>query len=333
MRAMRERSVLLAVLGSMVMSLAMIPPTAATVEGVAYFGDRSKHVVALTFDDGYDVVPCQRILATLRRDRVPATFFPTGDSVQANPAFWRSVDAASYTIGDHSMTHPQMTRLNVAQQRAELVGSRTVIERILGHPMTDIFRPPYGDVDATVVASARRAGFPTVVYWDTSAADSSSRGTDAQHIAAGSRGQNGSIVLMHCGPSMTPRILPSIIANYRQRGFGFVTLPQMLGVLGPRPVFTTPAPTMLPLATATPSPRIAPVPRGAATPSFTEFVPAGPSSTIAAPAPEDLPAPPATTRSILIAALAISAAALLVAGIVNLHATGSAGWPSPDLGM
>ena len=41
-------------------------------------------------------------------------------------------------------------------------------------------------------------------------------------------GTNGSIVLMHAGPLNTPKALPGIIANYRARGFTFVTVPELL---------------------------------------------------------------------------------------------------------
>ena len=315
---MRGRSILLAAMASLVASVAQVAPTAATVNGVVYFGDRSQHVVALTFDDGYNVTACQSILATLQLERVPATFFPVGRAVQANPAFWRTVDAAGYPIGDHSLTHPEMTRLSPTQQRAELVQSRAIIERVLGHRMTNIFRPPYGDVDATLVASARAAGFPTVVYWDTSDADSSPNGTDALHVAAGSRGRNGSIVLMHCGPAMTPRILPSIIASYRARGFGFVTLPQMLGVRGPHPIFTTPVPARV--APATPTPTASPTARPALhrtpPPSLTERVAVMPGSPSAAQLPADLRLAARRTRPVPMALFGMTAATLVLLAIL-----------------
>jgi len=37
-------------------------------------------------------------------------------------------------------------------------------------------------------------------------------------------------VLLHAGPSVTPRILPALIAGYRARGFTFVTVPDLLGI-------------------------------------------------------------------------------------------------------
>jgi len=49
-------------------------------------------------------------------------------------------------------------------------------------------------------------------------------------LANASAGRPGSIVLLHAGPSVTPRILPALIAGYRARGFTFVTIPDLLGI-------------------------------------------------------------------------------------------------------
>ena len=215
-------------LGSALPAAAAVAPR--VTPSVVFHGDRAERVVALTFDDGYNVVACAAILQILERDEVPATFFPVGEAVGWHPAFWRAVDAAGYPIGDHSLTHPFMTRLAYADQLAQLVDSRRLISAVLGHPMTPLFRPPYGAADATTLAAARAAGFAGVVYWDTSAADTSLRGTEAEMIGDAERGRDGSIILLHCGPAATPQILPAIIAWYRAAGFGFRTVPELLGL-------------------------------------------------------------------------------------------------------
>ena len=52
-------------------------------------------------------------------------------------------------------------------------------------------------------------------------------------IKAALSGRNGSVVVLHCGPKATPRILRRIINGYRARGFGFVTVPVLLGMHAP----------------------------------------------------------------------------------------------------
>ena len=74
----------------------------------------------------------------------------------------------------------------------------------------------------------RLAGLTTVA-WDVDSGDWSSPGVDAISKAVLGSVQRGSIVLMHCGPAITPTILPAVIDYYRSRGYRFVTIPTLLG--------------------------------------------------------------------------------------------------------
>jgi hypothetical protein len=79
---------------------------------------------------------------------------------------------------------------------------------------------------------------------------------------AAEHGTNGSVILMHCGPSSTPTFLGSVIDYYRSRGFGFVTVPQLLSGKVPATAFaaTPPPPPPPPPATPPPQPPQVPAP-------------------------------------------------------------------------
>ena len=47
-------------------------------------------------------------------------------------------------------------------------------------------------------------------------------------IRAPSRGRPGSIVVIHCGPDVTPDILPGVIRHYACAGYRFVTVQELL---------------------------------------------------------------------------------------------------------
>ena len=228
-------------------------------------GSRAQHVIALTFDDGYSPSATAQILAILISEHVAATFFPYAAAVQLAPSLWRSVAAAGYPIANHTATHPDLTRLSAGRVRAQLDEARTTIERITGVPMVDVFRPPYGAWNASVLRDAAAAGCLAAVLWDVDTRDWT--GIPASTIAARAEaGMYGSIVLMHAGPAQTPRALPAIIAWYRSRGYVFVTIPELLGAQlaslqpsGP-PGLPTPAPTPQPSPSA-PETRLSPDPR------------------------------------------------------------------------
>src|SRR5687767_186698 len=68
------------------------------------------HVVALTFDDDNAIAAnIGAIVDILEAEDVAATFFPTGDSVIAVPDVWRRIAAAGFPIGNHSLSHPDLT--------------------------------------------------------------------------------------------------------------------------------------------------------------------------------------------------------------------------------
>ena len=213
-----------------------------------YRGALDKPVVALTFDDGYSPSNCAKILDVLERRHVAATFFPYAWAVGAAPAFWRGVAAAGYPIANHTTSHPDMTGLSLAEATSQITRARRAIEKITGHEMIRVFRPPYGAWNETVVEAARDAGFPTVLLWDVDTRDWSPRATQSSVLRAALRGSNGSVILMHCGPSVTPTILDQVISGYQKRGFGFVTVPQLLSGTVPAAAFAPPAPEPAPPA-------------------------------------------------------------------------------------
>jgi peptidoglycan/xylan/chitin deacetylase (PgdA/CDA1 family) len=89
-------------------------------------------VVALTFDAGANADGVASILATLRRDHVPATFFLTGAFVREYPAAAQAIAAAGGRIGDHTVSHPRLTQLSDAAVRQQILGAAQQITAVTG---------------------------------------------------------------------------------------------------------------------------------------------------------------------------------------------------------
>jgi len=197
---------------------------------LAWHGPRDRRVVALTFDDGYAPWNVRRIVGILREEGVRATFFLNGVYMRRDPALWRAIGQGGHAIGNHTYLHRDATRMSPDRLIADLLHNQRVVEAATGRPMAPIFRPPYGRRSAATDAAAAAAGFPSIVMWDTSAADATYTPRARTSIRSATRGRPGSIVLFHAGPSLTPRILREVIQSYRDRGFGFVTVPELLGL-------------------------------------------------------------------------------------------------------
>jgi len=234
-RHMRERNASrLAKLGAgVVVSLcvtvgAVTPASATMLARIVFSGGRSEPVVALTFDDGNDATQLRLIFNILRPAHVPATFFPFAQAMTLDPVLWRSLAAAGYPIGNHSVTHPDMLRLSDSALRAQIVGATSMIRAISGRAPIPVFRPPFGAWDGRVAAAAAAAGYPTLLLWDVDPRDWS--GITAPVIAQRvlTHARDGSVILLHVGPYHTAAAVPTIIAGLARRGFRFVTVPQLL---------------------------------------------------------------------------------------------------------
>jgi peptidoglycan/xylan/chitin deacetylase (PgdA/CDA1 family) len=219
------------------------PPvtTGPQVAVVVTHGDRAAKVVALTFDDGYNPTVCGALVDALMAARAPATFFPNSVNVVRAPSLWRRVAALGFPIGNHSATHPHMPRLTYLGQWNEIWSDRLALEQVIGGPSLSVFRPPYGEFSRGTLIAAYANGYPTILNWDTSFADSSRRPDGrpwpvSSYIRAASRGTNGSVILGHCGSSIDVAALSSVIAGYRARGFTFVTVPELLDLPGAAPM-------------------------------------------------------------------------------------------------
>jgi peptidoglycan-N-acetylglucosamine deacetylase len=210
------------------MLLAASPAAAVGAAKVVRHGDRTQKVIALTFDDGWSASRTLEIVQILDKYGATATFFPYANAIQGADATWRMI-AQRFPIGDHTVSHPNLTKLTAAQVFDEIDGARTTIEAIIGRPMVRIFRPPYMAYNQTVLEQAYKAGFPLMALWSVDTGDAL-HATDEQIYNRAIKGTNGGIVLMHAGPAGTVRVLERIILNYKSRGFTFVNLPELLGV-------------------------------------------------------------------------------------------------------
>lgn len=198
----------------------------------------TRRVIALTFDAGANADAVPAILATLRRDGVPATFFLTGNFVHDFPAAARSIAAGGFRIGDHTISHPYLTRLGDAPVRQQILGGAQQIASVTGKNPAPLFRFPFGDADARTIALANQAGYVPVRWtvdtlgWEGTAGKISASVVVSRVLGAA---RPGEIVLMHVGSNPDDHTtfdadaLPQVISGLRAQGYSFVTLDALTG--------------------------------------------------------------------------------------------------------
>jgi len=198
-----------------------------------WHGDPLEKKIALTFDDGPNDPYTSEVLKILKDNNVRATFFLIGKNVETEPEAASAIVAAGHAIGNHSYDHRNLVTRTNAQVRDEIMKTEKVIEEATGQKTT-LFRPPYGDKDALTLQQTRKLGY-VMIEWSVSAEDWRRPGVEKIVHNVVPHVRNGSIILLHDGDkirrgdrSQTVAALPRIIAQLRQEGFQFVTIPELL---------------------------------------------------------------------------------------------------------
>jgi peptidoglycan/xylan/chitin deacetylase (PgdA/CDA1 family) len=212
---------------AMAMLLAVSTVAEAAASTVVRHGPRTQKVVALTFDDGWSRSRCATIASTLRSHGVVGTFFINGMHLQAAPAQWRRI-LRGFPVANHTRSHRWLTRIPEASIRRQIRTNERIHQQVLGRAIMKVLRPPYGAYDSRVLRIAGELGYRTTLLWDVSSGDTARGATVQSVIRNATRGRSGSVVLLHCGPSVTPAALPAIIRSYKARGFQLVGVERVL---------------------------------------------------------------------------------------------------------
>lgn len=214
-----------------------------------YDGNPSLPEVALTFDDGPNPYYTQQVLAVLQQYGIKATFFCIGRQVAEYPWLVQQEYAAGNVIGNHTWSHPDLTKLSSDDILTQINTTSDAIQQAIGVRPT-FFRPPYGVFNANVLTQANQLGLTTII-WNDEARDWTTPGISVISSRILGLAGNGAIILLHDGGgnrSQTVAALPTIITSLRQQGYTFVTLPQMVHDLPLHP-----ASTMAPISMSMPT--------------------------------------------------------------------------------
>ncbi len=162
---------------------ATLPPYFATprltkvaLPGATLYGLPGEgNLMALTVDDGAssEVVGAYTELA--RRTGMRLTFFVTTKyrSWTENATAMRPlVESGHLQLGNHTVNHPDLTKLSTGGIQSELSGCADFIRSTFGVDAAPYFRPPYGYLDAHVHEAARAIGYTQPVLWYGSLSDS-----------------------------------------------------------------------------------------------------------------------------------------------------------------
>ena len=101
------------------------------------------HEVVLTFDDGPWPGNTERVLKALADNCTKALFFPIGKHAGWHPEILKEVAKAGHTIGSHTWSHKDLTKLTPDEAKAEIEKGIAAVSIALGNkPVGPFFRFP-----------------------------------------------------------------------------------------------------------------------------------------------------------------------------------------------
>jgi peptidoglycan/xylan/chitin deacetylase (PgdA/CDA1 family) len=163
----------------------------------------SQKVAFLTIDDGWTKQP--EAIRLVEAAHVPVTLFLTMNAIRGDPAYFKRLQAAGAVIEAHTITHAELIGKSHDFQRQEICGSADQLGAIYGRRPV-LFRPPFGDKDATTLAVARECGMKAAFFWKETVDKGVVRFQEGHTVQA------GDIILMHFRPAFVDDFLAALEA-------------------------------------------------------------------------------------------------------------------------
>lgn len=189
---------------------------------IALIKDNRKRV-ALTFDDGPHKSVTTQILNILDEFDAKATFFMLGKNIKLYPDIAKDVRSRGHEIGNHTWTHPVLTKLSIDEVKKEYMLTESMIVETLGESST-IFRPPYGATNDTI-----KGMIPTPsINWSLDTLDWKHRNASKTLQIVKKSMHNNAVILMHDIHQPTADGLRAVLKYLQDEGYEFLPVSEVL---------------------------------------------------------------------------------------------------------
>ena len=184
--------------------------------------------ISISFDAAWGAEDFPKIMEILDKHQVKATFFMTGEWVEKYPDCVKTLVEKGHDLGNHSATHPDMTKLSKEQQKNQIMQVHNAVKKLTGYEM-ELFRPPYGAYSNDVIRSCYEVGyFP--IQWDVDSLDwkDLSAADIIKKVCKHKSLGPGSIILCHNGAKHTAEALDEMLTNLKEQGYELVPISELI---------------------------------------------------------------------------------------------------------
>lgn len=185
----------------------------------------TEKIIALTFDDGPNIVTTPQMLDIIQKYNVPASFFVCGNNITSEScAVMVRAAGLGCEIQNHSQTHSDMTGMSSDEIMAEVDFTSDKIEEAVG-VRPRFFRPPYIAVNEKmheVIDLTFICGLGAEDWLNEVSAEERCKRIISQ-------AEDGLVILLHdmAGNEKTVKAVDMIIPELKRQGYKFVTVSQL----------------------------------------------------------------------------------------------------------
>ena len=183
--------------------------------------NNSDKLIALTFDDGPNY-NTSKVLDVLAKYNVKATFFVLGSKAKDNKKILKREYDSGMEIGNHTFNHLLLTKYKENVIKDEIDKTSSVIFEVTGR-YPKLLRPSYGAYNNTI----KKIGDMPIIIWDIDTLDWKYHNSKRIASRVINKVKDGDIILMHDIYSATANSLNIIIPELQNRGYTFVTIPEL----------------------------------------------------------------------------------------------------------
>ena len=196
----------------------------------AYLGNTNEKVIYLTFDAGYENGCTEKILDVLKKHDAPAAFFLVGNYIEKNADLVRRMIAEGHIVGNHTMHHPDMSKIEDKDAFAkELTDLEALYRSITGEEMAKFYRPPQGIYSKDNLRYAKELGYKTV-FWSLAYVDWNNDKQPSAEAAFSKllpRIHNGAVVLLHSTSQTNAEIMDDLLTRWEEMGYRFESIDKL----------------------------------------------------------------------------------------------------------
>jgi peptidoglycan/xylan/chitin deacetylase (PgdA/CDA1 family) len=184
-------------------------------------------LLALTVDDGVDSDVVRLYTEFARDTGVRLTYFVIGaysSWVEIQALLRPLVDAGQIQLGNHTWSHPDLTKLPLTAVAEELRHNHDFLWKTYGIDARPYFRPPYGQHNAHVDKLSGELGYTATTLWSGSLEDHVVIPAEAIVKMAEKYFTPGRIVIGHLNHEPVTYVYGRLVDLIRERGLRTVTL-------------------------------------------------------------------------------------------------------------